>query len=91
MHQRVLDVEVVLVMEDSNLLIPAWTWLLVLVTAVCAFWRDGNCREVDLAVSADRCLRCCCICHGSDCGMKGFGVKLRKFGGVVFEGRSALC
>jgi hypothetical protein len=64
-RQRMLDIEVVFVVEDSNLFVAAWTWLLVFVVTVRPFWRDGNCGQINLIVSVDRCLRWYRVCH--DC------------------------
>jgi hypothetical protein len=66
-HQRVFDVEVVFIVENSDLLISAWACLLALVFAICAFWRNGDCGQIDLIVSVDRCLGWRCVCHGCLC------------------------
>lgn len=44
-HQRMLDVEIVLVVKDGNLIILSG-WLLVLVAA--ADWGNGDRRQIDL-------------------------------------------
>lgn len=48
-HEGMLDIEVILVMEDRNLLLST-IGVLVLVLAIGACWRDGDCGEIDLSV-----------------------------------------
>ena len=57
MHKRMLDVKVVLVMEDSDLLLSAIlaVWLLVLV-CVAPVRGDRNGGEIDLGRLASWCL-----------------------------------
>jgi len=52
MHQGVLDIEVVLIMEDSGLLITTWALSLVL-----SIWGDGYSLEVNLLTFG-----CCHVC-----------------------------
>jgi len=64
-HQWVLDIEVVLVVEDSDLLIlSARCWLLVLVT-VGTLWRNGDGGQINWGRGIDRRLwgDCCHDCE----------------------------
>ena len=54
MHQRVLDIEVVLVVEDRGLLISA-RWALGLIASI---WGDGYGLEINLLIF--------CGCHICD-------------------------
>ena len=79
MHKRMLDVEVVLVMEDSNLVLSAIlaVRLLVLV-GVAPIRRDRNGGEIDLGGLAGRCVNSS-GCH--DCWRRkerGYRLRCRR-------------
>lgn len=67
-HERVLDVEVVLIVEDGDLLILSTGRGLLVLVAVGAFWRNGDGGQVDGCRSINGCLWGDC-CH--DCGLYG--------------------